>query len=378
MSRARPALLVGAAVAVAALLAGSAAALLLAGTPQPWVPRPAAQPSPPGPQPTTSPGPAETLLERAAAAGHDQPYSGTEYLTSWSAAGTSSVIVHLDHVPGSGVWVRVEGGSLAPGGSTTGGAAPGGSAGTGATALVGDPAAGGLDPRALAALERHYTVLVAGPGRCAGRAATVVEVRRRPDGRIAGRLWIDDQTGLLLRRELYDDAGRMVRAAAFVDVAMTATAPNAMSSAGKVVAPSPGRPVSAGGLAGLRADGWAVPPALPGGLELYDARLLGSGPAQVLHLSYSDGLFAVSVFAQRGRLNPAGWQPTRVAGQPVYGRGGLTRQLTWSDGRWVYTVVADAPDDLVAGTVAALPHAAADSLSTRLARGVRKMTAWLR
>ena len=33
------------------------------------------------------------------------------------------------------------------------------------------------------------------------------------EGELAARFWIDQQTGLLLRRELYDSSGRTVRAA---------------------------------------------------------------------------------------------------------------------------------------------------------------------
>lgn len=294
------------------------------------------------------------LLRRAADAGRDRAYSGTQFVVSWSSAGTSSVVVDLQHLPGHGVVARL----------------------SGATAAVAtdDQGAAALDPLALAVLERHYSLSVADKlSRCAGHPAHVVEARPRGSSTVAGRFWLDQVTGLVLRRELYDRTGRTLRAAAFVDIAMSVPQPWAGPSHG--AGGDMGSALSAGKLAALRRGGWQIPERL-GGLELFDARShLG-----VVHLSYTDGLFAVSVFSQRGRLNPdsvKGWQAVRLGGTRAWTRPGLSRRVVWSGGGWVHTAVADAPDAVVTTAVAAFAGRPRESVQHRIGRGFDRMGSWL-
>lgn len=313
-----------------------------------------------GPAPTARPvGAAEmraiTALRRAAQAGRDTAYAGTQFVTSWSAAGTSSVIVDLQHVPGHGVLARLS------------------AAGTSVT--VDDPGAAELDPRALAVLEQHYSLSVAeGPSRCAGRSAQVIEARSRGRSGVVGRFWLDRASGLVLRRELYDGRGHTVRAAAFVDIDMSVPSPWPGPSSSGAADQVPG--LSGGRLADLRRAGWQVPPRLAGGLDLFDARSRDG----VLHLSYTDGLFAVSVFSQRGRLDPASikdWQGIQLAGTSAWTQPGLSRRVVWSGGGWVHTAVADAPDAVVTATVAAFAARPRESLAHRIGRGLNRMGSWV-
>jgi hypothetical protein len=317
-----------------------------------------------GAVPTTAPvSPSERqavdLLRRAAGAGRDRAYSGTQFVTTWSTAGTSSVIVDLQHLPGRGVVVRLSGSNAAQ--------------------TVDDPGATALDPRALAVLERHYSMSVAAQGsECAGRPAQVVEARVRGGSAVAGRFWLDRLTGLVLRRELYDSRGRTVRAVAFVDVQMSVPRPWAVPSSGATG--GAGSPLGTREILALRRAGWQVPERLAGAsadyLELFDARSRDG----VLHLSYTDGLFAVSVFSQPGRLAPSsvkGWQPVRLDGTPAWTRPGLSRRVVWSGGGWVHTAVADAPDSVVSAAVAAFASGARESLRHRIGRGLRRMGSWV-
>ncbi|MEP6696874.1 MAG: sigma-E factor regulatory protein RseB domain-containing protein [Pseudonocardiales bacterium] len=312
------------------------------------------------PQPTAEPVSAAELraiglLRRAAVAGRDSAYSGTQYVTSWSASGTSSVIVDLQHLPGHGVLARLSGAHQTP--------------------TVDDPGAADLDPRALALLEQHYALSVSTLlSQCAGRPAQVVEARQRGGSRVAGRFWVDRANGLLLRRELYDSAGRTVRAAAFVDVDMSVPRPWAGPSRGG--GNGQGTSLGADDLADLLHNGWQAPGRLAGGLELLDARTHDG----VLHLSYTDGLFALSVFSQPGRLDPEsvkGWQAVRLAGRPAWARPGLSQRVVWSGGGWVHTAVADAPDSVVSAAVAAFAAAPRESLRHRIGRGLDRMGSWV-
>ena len=327
---------------------------------------------------TPSTGPAENravqLLRRAASAGRSRAYSGTQYVSSWSRTGTSSVVVDLQHVPDQGMVVHIDGGPSAPPAVGQ----------RHAPAVIDDPTPAGLDRRPFAALERHYVLRVAGTGHCAGRVADIVEARRVSGGQLTARFWVDRATGLLLRRELYDASGRTVRAAAFVDLRLSVGGVPRRALAQDRTGPSRGE-LGVRALRRLRHAGWTVPQTLPGGLELYDARMrrdsTGTGGRErVLHLSYSDGLFTVSVFAQRGRLDTArfsGWSTLDIGGTTVYTKPGLSEQAVWSGRNRVYTAVADAPDATVARTVETFPHeVASDHFFARVDRGFAKMAAW--
>ncbi len=293
------------------------------------------------------------LLRRAATAGRDRTYAGTQFVNSWSRAGASSVVVDLQHMPGRGMLVRLSGGN--------------------ASNIVDDAGTAALDPRALAVLERHYSLAIAPhPGQCAGRTARIVEARPRGSSAVAGRFWLDEATGLVLRRELYDHNGRTVRAAAFVDLQMAAPRPWTGPSQGSA---DDGVSVADAQLATLRRDGWQAPERLSGGLELLDARRR----AGELQLSYTDGLFAVSVFAQRGRLDSHSvqhWQRVTMGDTRAWAQPGLSEKVVWAGGDWVYTAVADAPDAVVSAAVAGFPAVTRESFQHRVWRGLHRMGSW--
>jgi hypothetical protein len=133
----------------------------------------------------------------------------------------------------------------------------------------------------------------------------------------------------------------------------------------------------------LRADGWRVPEGLPGGFRLFDARLSApEEPEHVLHLAYSDGLSTTSLFAQRGALGsapPDGFRREDVGGRPVWVRSDLPERVVWSGRGRVWTLVSDAPRDVVRDAVATLPRdrAERDGLLSRLGRGLGRLASAL-
>jgi sigma-E factor negative regulatory protein RseB len=123
-----------------------------------------------------------------------------------------------------------------------------------------------------------------------------------------------------------------------------------------------------------------VPEALPGGLGLYEARQMPAG-GKAVQLTYLDGLFGASLFAQRGRLDEnslEGFTRTKLGQTDVYARHGLYRQYVWSGGDTVYTLVTDAPDNVVSDTVAMLPHGAPQAGAlARIGRGIDRVGSWI-
>lgn len=305
------------------------------------------------------------LLDRASNAARATRYQGTQFVSSWGPSGTTTFIAELEHVPGQGTAVRVEGTPHAPGGamfaadSDHGGGLAGPTGGT------------------LSLLAGTYDVSLAGYDEVAGRRTHVV-VALRDDRSVAARFWLDERTGLMLRRQVFDSSGRTVRASAYVQIHM-GDGPVPLASAPRLPQPW-SRQLDEAGLEHLRAHGWHCPYDMPDRLTLYDVRSQRDEHGLVLHLSYSDGLSTVSVFQQRGRLEdgPRGYRTVHVAGAAVLLREGVPRRVVWSADGTVYTVLADAPWEMVKDVVASLPHEQQGSGSVdRVRRGLGRVVSWL-
>ncbi len=310
------------------------------------------------------------LLRAADGAGRTTPFQGTQFITAWSRSGTATTsLVNVAHVPGQGTRIRVQG--------TTGGPAD-----HGAQMFEADDsqqASGGLTgytPKMLDLLARNYAVVRAGEGQVCGRATSVVEARR-PDGTAAGRFHIDRQTGLMLRRELLDQEGREVNLTFFTEIRPSMPKTQFMTTALQTVEMPWAHELVGADLGALKSRGWPVPAALPGRLNLYDARQLdGQGP--VVHLSYSDGLSVISVFIERGMLDAssvAHWRKAARGGRTVYVHDTVQQRAMWASQGYVYTLFADAPPALVDSAVSSLPHGGT-GFWRRLARGLDRLTSW--
>jgi sigma-E factor negative regulatory protein RseB len=298
-------------------------------------------------------------LQRVAAAELSVSYTGQQTLSSWSGAGNSTMQVTVQHVAGEGSWIQQV------------------KAGGGGSPVYQADRPAELNARVVALLATNYSLSVSGVVECAGRAARQITVRYSDTGKLAGTFWVDKDTGLLLRRELYDRSGGLVRSTAFLDVSLGVTSP---TPAPKPTGPHPKeRVLDNAQLRDLRTDGWTVPDKLGDNLVLYDARREDGDDGTVLHLSYSDGLFSASLFAQRGRLDPMdGWVQRRIADAEVYQKPGLSQWAVWDGGDTVYTLIADGPDTLVSDAVAAVPHVEhAHGVTGRVRRGVDRVFSWL-
>jgi sigma-E factor negative regulatory protein RseB len=224
-------------------------------------------------------------------------------------------------------------------------------------------------------LAENYQVSLAGRGQVAGRPAQELVLRHR-DGRLAARFWVDIATKLPLRRETFDGSARMVSEDVFVSLRLgspaAAAAPRTASVPG-------GKPLASVQLARLRTAGWPLPAQLPGQLSLVRASQT-SGPAgTVVDLAYSDGLSVISLFVQRGHL-PAqlsGWSQVALRGDRVYAAGPDQRSVAWSARGFVYTLIADAPDQTLAQAVGVLPHNARPGFLGRMGRGLGRLVSWL-
>jgi negative regulator of sigma E activity len=215
-----------------------------------------------------------------------------------------------------------------------------------------------------------YAFSVAPGPMVADRPTQVVEVRLGSGGRLGERLYLDQGSGLLLRRQVFDSRGRANRTVGFTSITPTVAAQG----------PSPGAP-------GKSAN---QEPAPAGSVQApYDApKRLGAGyrlmgayqkEGNLLHFFYSDGLHGLSVFEQRGRLTaramPHGGRRVEVGGHSV--RSWLTsvgEVMVWEGDGVVYTVVSDAPDAVTA--VEDLSHAERPGRLRRVAEVVVSLFRW--
>ncbi|MDA8369588.1 MAG: hypothetical protein M0026_06925 [Nocardiopsaceae bacterium] len=303
------------------------------------------------------------LLRDAARAARDLSYAGVQSVTSSSVGGTESQLVEVVHRPGEGTGFAS--------------ASPQAEPDTPSIVVEPSPSLLKLDVELLEELAANYRVTRSGIGVVGGQQATAVEALRA-DGTAAGRFWIDDETLLPLRREVFDDAGRIAHSSAFLTVetgARTGPLPGSTEQTGPW-----DDTLSGAELAELRDEGWHAPEQLSWNLRLVEARSTEDTGRPVVHLTYSDGLSTVSVFTQRGRLiekSPGtieGLSAVVEDGGTVYvGDQGQHRRV-WESAGFVYTLLADAPPELVTPVVAGFPKPEGTGFWARVARGFDRLT----
>jgi len=301
-------------------------------------------------------------LRRAAIAVERVSYRGTRIVSSWGSESSTTILVDVEHVARQGTLVRMRGGGAAE--DTT------------AFLAARDedsPHDPGLGVDSLELLTRTYDLREGTPGDVAGRAADVVEIGQA--GQLVARIWVDRASGLPLRREIFDSTGQLAVESAFIDLQVT--------DDGFIAHLPPGAPdtdadqVGLSDVPDLQQRGWACPQQA-GALHLVGVERV----ADALHLSYSDGLSRVSVFEQRGDLDPrdlAGYSPRELGGRTVYVRAGMPSYAIWEASGTVYTLVSDAPVGTMERVIASYPGAdrTEPGFWGRVAGGLARMGAWV-
>ena len=271
---------------------------------------------------------------RAAASGYD--FTGTATVRWNTSEGTRRAQVEVHDADRSIEIVSAEGVVIDEGRHTylrDARSAPGW------TSLLVEPVA-----RDLPAPGSHWELSTKPGHPIAGRLTTVV-FATRPDGTPAQRLNVDDETGLLLGREVLGPSGRIERSVVFDDIEI--------GTAGAAVDTPTVNSKQAPRLSSLP-SGYRAPSSSAG----YDLVTRSRHPDGVL-LFYSDGLFTVSVLEQQGNLNwsalPDGGTTGDIAGTRTRAyREPSGNVLVWERDGLVYTCVSDAPTDVFTDMVGGL------------------------
>jgi hypothetical protein len=314
---------------------------------------------------------ADELLERAVRVSREIPHSGELTVASFGEAGPQVTEVRLTRGVDGGMSVadqdgrefgRIDGAGFLR------------SAGT----LL---RLGGIEriPVDLDRLHRKYAVTVRGRTELDTGPATAIELRQRDTGILREVLHVDEDSGLIVRRETYSAAGDPLRVVAFTGLRVatdTLVAPGAEGLEVEEVSLAPTA------RAELEDRGYVVPERLPVDYELLGGYEVDGASVPTLHLVYADGLYTLSVFQQQGRLSRRaldGATELRADGGGVVWRwpGSEPRRMIWSGEELTFTALTDAPVDELLSVVAGLPNDPPPSILNRLSRGIARLGRWL-
>ncbi len=178
----------------------------------------------------------------------------------------------------------------------------------------------------------------------ADRKVYLVTIKRPQGHTLARRFWVDAGSGLILKREIYREDGRLVVTEAFSDITFHPKLPpeifslaNLAKTPGVHTLPAPTSAETPLRLNSLTAQlaGKAYAPANLAGYRLVGASATVVGGKPLLHLRYSDGLNLVSLFEQKRTQarHPTvvkGMHPTQIGRVPghISHRASLTT-LNW-------------------------------------------------
>ncbi|MDT8437751.1 MAG: MucB/RseB C-terminal domain-containing protein [Wenzhouxiangellaceae bacterium] len=202
--------------------------------------------------------------------------------------------------------------------------------------VVDPPIATGLVRRAaigrLTQEQAVYRAELGGTERVAGRMARIIELYPQDRYRYARRLWLDAQTGMLLRSLVFEPDGEAVEKLSFVDIELGARIEDVELASvldGQHLRTSEFVDPLAGAAA-YRRPSW-LPEALPRGFRLVS---VGAVAGDAEHLLFSDGLASVSIYIESGRNQPAGEQLEARGATHIY---------TGNQGGRMVTVVGEVP-----------------------------------
>ncbi len=181
-----------------------------------------------------------------------------------------------------------------------------------------------------------YEVSVAGREEALLGPATVVVIRPRDGYRFGYRVWIDEHSGLPVRSELSDPAGRVIERLRFTSLQTQVQLADAAFE--PAIDRASLRWVRQAQQQASIAPGWQAGQVPPGfQLSLSGTQVMGGARGPVRHLIYSDGLASVSVFIRPAERGPAP--------RPGAGRMGVTSAFSTTVAGHEVTAVGEVPPD---------------------------------
>jgi negative regulator of sigma E activity len=334
----------------------------------------------PADSPTPSP---ESVLDHALKAARTLEYEATASVTVLGQRGTETGVLHVVRGYNDRLLIQTRPGSGGSGwalmqeGQTRAVMGPQGAyVARGQTSL-----ASALQPDSdLHQLLAKYRVAVEGAVQSLGRAAWLLRIERAADSRLVERWTVDAASGLLLRRESYNDRGQVERLIAFTEV----KEPYAPAGQEFQTPPAPTSAQATQRWFGepdldRLARSLKLPTTLPDSFRLRSGTSFKAAHASVVQLVYSDGLEEVSLFEVPGKLArgslPAGARRIKLGHGGGFIWDGFPRGTAWQGGTETFTLVGASPTDELTEMADSLPQAPIrQSLRQRLSH----LTDWVR
>jgi negative regulator of sigma E activity len=208
-------------------------------------------------------------------------------------------------------------------------------------------------------LLRNYDVSLLRREKVAGRPAYVLRLASRHPGNPSKTVWIDAETKLALRQDLFDPDGRLLSASQFREISFSPSLPGNLFTV-PVEARVDKRREADGPLAGAQQPPWATaqkagqalpceqPRYVPAGYELVHRFCLKRPEREFAHLRYTDGLNTISLFIERSSAGAATVSQDGRRGRRRHGgpgsdpqRGEHGRRFSLQRGDTRYTLVGN-------------------------------------
>jgi outer membrane lipoprotein-sorting protein len=206
-----------------------------------------------------------------------------------------------------------------------------------------------------ARVEKNYAAQVGAETSVAGRAVHILTMTSKHSGTLVERLWIDDETSLILRREIYHSDGTIASKMSFDNVRTVKSLPkdlfNLSIPAGMTLEPGATYATKAASEAAATSTlTFTVvrPKFLPEGFSLAHESVGTHDAVQTLQLVYDDGLRDFSLFENStGRIpkfDNGAPHPIAVGDQDgFYAEVGNETIVSWNAGGLNLTLVGDLP-----------------------------------
>lgn len=178
-------------------------------------------------------------------------------------------------------------------------------------------------PQPIESVSNNYAFSTAGRDRVAGRETRVVQIRPRDEYRYGYKLWIDDDTHLLLKSELRGQNDKTLEQIIFTQLNLRDNIPDDQlkpSLVGKDYTwyKDNGENQSLDGTEAPWKAGW-----MPAGFSMkeHQKRIMPTSREPVEHLIYTDGIALVSIFVEKlEKQKPDSIGPSSMGGVHTYAR----------------------------------------------------------
>ena len=182
-----------------------------------------------------------------------------------------------------------------------------------------------------------YRVRLIGAGRVAARNARIIEILPLDQYRYGRRLWLDKDTGMLLRSVVFAPDGGIVEKLSFVEIEIGASISDSelvsdLENPSQVTRYQIGN-TREGGFASSKTPVW-LPESLPKGFRLTSVGHGGSKDQRFEHLLFSDGLSSFSIYIE--------FERSAGISEQIESRGAMHIYTGSIDGNLV-TVVGEVP-----------------------------------